>query len=224
MIVITTFNGYDVLPNLLRGIESSNTKEKIAIVNGASTAPVFVGYLDGLRDKYLVIDQYDFPKGGFEVGALLTCYRDHPDERYLLIQDSVEINRPDWDQMFWDKLVDDNTVVPFATFHPTLLCQGPAHLKILDDHFGGAINNPEGGFFGNMFATTHKALEKLETLGYLSYVPDSKLGSEAMERGWAIAFHRAGMKIDPVLPGGFNNGKYLTNEGPLRKIFKGRGW
>jgi hypothetical protein len=227
MIVIATNNGHQLLRSFIGSIERFGAgKHSILVVDTHSTDPESIQYFESLKkyDGPLSLKAVQPPyKNGYENGAYLFAFRSFPDETYLFLHDGMLAKSPEWFTQFEAKLTPGISFVPWISFTPLMMGCHQGHMDFLLKAYG-AGDWPLYGIFGSIFFAKRESLLYLERNGLLNSdtLPTSKTGTEAMERGWAIAFHRAGLKGAPVHVGIDLNRVSDDGYPHLRKIFGGR--
>lgn len=239
MVVFVTHNGGERISKIKLALQVFGTDgEDVLFIDNQTTDPQSIL---NLRD----IESSNFPfsvkvdktcyETGYEPGAFIWAFRNHKASHYLFLQDSMEIVGPDWVRQFKDKMMESNAdVVPFGTFRPLMFGMTPENILFLIQSYGAEIWHRHyltlDGIFGNMFYATREILEKADELGMFpdTCIPTSKVGAQAMERGFAIALAEAGATVAPLygMAPGQKEGwplHDLCGGLHLRKTFGGRG-
>jgi hypothetical protein len=132
---------------------------------------------------------YNTSEGGYTTGAYINAFRKHYYHSYLFLQDSLRGN------------VDD-VVAPFKANGRNVVGWGSFPLFFDDQHQEVWVRNqypgerlPPRGIFGPIFYATRKALKHLEDRDMFPKTPPNKLMEQGNERGWAMAFYRAGIPV-----------------------------
>ena len=226
MIVIPTFNGEGHLRRLVSALQQFGTNgHKVCIVDGSSTDPGTLAYLDELRQGVPELDLAVLTSpNGYELAGVVAAIRTYPEEEYAVVMpDSCWPTSPYWLQQFHDRL-GDATAVAWIKFQPCLLCCHEGHLEYIDQICGGHDNVPDSGFFGGILYTKTEALHKFDQDGRFNYPATCKVHSEAWERIWAILYHLYGYQVNHIIYG-FNFNAVAAGVYPdFRKVFGGRGW
>jgi glycosyltransferase involved in cell wall biosynthesis len=193
MIIIATHNGKEHLEKCLSSLEKTECKYPVCIIDSAS-GDKHIEYLKGLEisNPFSFSLQVHYIKENvYETGVIKYAIQNIDTDVFVFIQDSLEIKH----SLFYERLVDKlniNRVVPILTF-PTYH-DDEDHYFFLYENFGTA--EYWQGIFGNMFAIRKSDLLKIP----INSIPDinSKEGSCAMERGWAILFESKFFSISPL--------------------------
>lgn len=153
--------------------------------------------------------------GGRDTGAYLTAYRKHRNfDGYFFMHDSMQIKRPDFLKYF----ARPDRVTAWLRF-PFFFDEKEQEeyiAKIL-----GQGSYPPDGIFGSIFYVPRQALATLEKKKLLPVPPLTRLEQQGWERGWAIAFHRAGIPVEFI--DRYDSVKFNSNQYEhFYKIFVGR--
>jgi hypothetical protein len=83
---------------------------------------------------------------------------------------------------------------------------------------------PKKGIFGPIFYTTNASLKVLDDSGLLPAYPVHKDQQQAMERAWAILFHRAGLDVNFLVDEHLPDARRMGDGGypALTKVFRRR--
>jgi hypothetical protein len=144
-------------------------------------------------------------------------------EKYLFLQDSCSPRESDYFEQFAAKMPGEMGAVGWSSFgmhvwDSTMQLEASAYM------YGSPDTWPKKGIFGPIFYTTNKSLKLLDDSGLLPAYPVHKSQQQAMERVWAILYHRAGLNVnflvDEELPNAhrMGNGQYPA----LNKVFRMR--
>lgn len=203
MIVIATNNGHHWLQTFIKSMELHGTNgHEVLVVDTHSSNPESCAYFASLKDysgPLRVLTTQPAYKNGYEPGAYMHAFRNFPAEKYLFMHDGMRAKSAEWVTQFEERLSPQTPCVPWICFSPILMGCHKGHVEFLFNAYGNT-NWPNWGIFGSMFYVTRDALLSLESRGFLNEktLPVSKTGAEGMERGFAIAFHRAGIAANPV--------------------------
>jgi hypothetical protein len=184
MIVISTNNGINYLPNLLRTLEKINENNiPISIIDTGSTDIEFISYLEELKslNKYKILQT---PYKGYDTGAYIFAYENIDAPYYIFLHDSVEIKHKD----FLDNInnnLKDNTIIVFFKFD-----NKRDFIEILSNFYlKEDINDFPIGVFGPMFACSKQTMDLMYN-SKLFFIPKDKGEQMAMERGWGIIAYK----------------------------------
>jgi hypothetical protein len=176
MIVVATHNGMGYLPHLLESLGN----HQCLVADTGSDDQVFLDYLDSLKDDPHVSEVMHLGKV-YAIGGYWYAYKERPDDWYLFLQDSMTVKDPDFLQAFQSRGdVMAWLAFPFFYIYP--------EEKAFVTKLYGEIPDPKWGIFGPIFYATRGALDQIEW-GPVT----NKLQHEAMERGFSVAFKKAGI-------------------------------
>jgi len=219
--VIATNNGRDNLAHLVQ----TENRRPVCVVDTGSSDPTHEEWLKTVERLPNVV-VLRTPYRGYDTGAYLWAYYNLPAKHYLFIQDSMQPRVPDYIEQMHAYLPDDPGVVAWSNFRMDIWDSAPQRTTI-NYMFGvhdEALSWPKKGIFGPNFYCTRSALDRLLERGILPSHPLHKEMAQGMERGWAIAFHRAGVPVTAVVDEPMPRG-YAMQEGTypiFTKLFKGR--
>lgn len=155
-------------------------------------------YLADLRDtvpenKYSFEILLDYVDGGYDTRAYQHAYwvYGESEELFIFMHDSVEIKSKDWYDAYTGKL-EEGDVCAWVTF--TDWYDNQEQVDFVQSNFGEYAY--ERGVFAPMFCIKSENLRKVfERTGIGNVMVYNKWTQQAMERGWAIAFRQAGLKL-----------------------------
>jgi hypothetical protein len=197
MIIIPTYNGHKPLKNLIDSIHKNDPEfdHPILIVDNASTdftTPVYISELTPCSH----IESVRMEKSGYELGALWWAYENTDAQEFLVIQDSMVNNKAgfmnDFKAMYDSKPLH---VIGLWRFRPLLFGLEKADQEWLEEKY--QVSEYELKNFAaiqcNSLYIGRKEIDLLVEKGLLGkkFIPENKVGSCAMERGWGIAVRRA---------------------------------
>lgn len=181
LIVIPYFNGKEFIENLISSIEK-HTDAPYIVVDTGSTEQESIDVFNNLWCK-----KDATKKAGYGVGAYILAYENYLADEYLFIHDSMVFKKDPLPEM---RKHDVCTWLRFPMGEQFQDVKGylEGDYVLLDDL-------PEHGIFGPIFYAKRSALDKIRSMGYFKRYPVSKQDLCSFERGMAIAFKRAGIKV-----------------------------
>jgi len=201
MIVIATNNGMEHLPKLLDSIQKYGWYgQDVCVVDTGSTDEKFKEYLKELDNKLSYLSIHNFVhivnytgNGGYDTGAYKYAYERYREQEdlFIFLQDSVEIKSPNWFPAIMIKL-QEGDVCAWLTF--TDWYDNQEQVDFVQKYFNE--HRYEKGVFAPMFAIRTKDMDKVyEKTGIKDVQVYNKWTQQAMERGWAVAFEQAGLRL-----------------------------
>lgn len=173
MIVVASHNGVEFLPKLL-----DTMPEEPFVVDVGSTDPEFIEYVAKLSNSGRIDNLQS-------IGAYKYAYDRFPDEQeFMFMHDSMLVK----DKMFVEKMSRLGDVVGWLRFPMFFDNHGQQHY--LSQYYDMG-NLPDYGLFGPIFYAKRSALDKITWP-----VCETLEQAHAAERGLAIAFHQAGVKVE----------------------------
>jgi hypothetical protein len=163
------------------------------------------------------------PYRGYDTGAYLWAYFQIPSKAYLFMQDSCTPREKDFIEQFAAKMPGRFGAVGWSSF--TMKCwDSDDQCKATSWMYGDSQKWPRYGIFGPIFYTTRESLDLLWEEGLLPMPPMHKQQQQAMERAWAICFHRAGMTVNFLVEEEMPRGHVMGSGGypALNKVFRMR--
>jgi hypothetical protein len=216
LIVIATHGGADLLRQSLPRMTGWPV---LVVETGVQTAAV----MDEVA-KYENVAYLHTPYRGYDTGAYLWAYWHVEAKNYLFLQDSVCPTQDTFVDQFYAALGKNTTgVVGWSSFSMRIW-DSQEQAMATEWMYGEHTEWPPKGIFGPIFFATRTALDTLRDKGLLPMPPVHKEQQQAMERVWAILFHRAGVRIDFLVhedaprAAEMESGQYPA----LRKVFKVR--
>lgn len=209
MVVIATYNGEEVLFNLLSDIQYFGVpNNKICIVDNKSTDQSYFKRLEDI--KYNGVNLIINPNPGYEIGAFKCAIDRFSSDIWFCFQDSIRL-RQNIFEIVPPKLTDNN-VYTFLTFdNPDLVYVDPIYRFLFKEY--NTIRY-KVGMVGSMFFARDSVVQRVKNDWA---IPKNKWESMASEIGVALAFEKHNIEVigldrfdNP------NNGTYFE------KIFKGR--
>lgn len=188
MIVIPTHNGKDLLLDLLVDLEHYGIEpNKICVVDNKSTDEEHLSTLEQLRENgYNVLHN---PSSTYELGAFQYAIDNGmEDDWYALFQDSIRIKKDIFSEVV-PKLTGEN-VYAMLTFAPGVY-DNQEDRTFLIMNYGTMVYSR--GFFGSMFMARKSVIDRVKGAWK---IPRSKVESMGTERGLAVVFDRAEIKIE----------------------------
>lgn len=193
-----TFNGHDIL-----------------VVDTNSTNAEYLAAWPALSGRYPSVLFVRRSISCYEAGAFIYAMQQFPRDRYICIQDSIEITNPDFIAAV-DTQLNYTDVVGFVNFPFEVNIPAYRHQQVVgtyiqvDDEtlqqydsveqkeraeagLGEFVTFPDNGIFGNMFAVNRTVVEQIPP-EWLSE-PRDKQGSCMWERRWALIFHQIGATV-----------------------------
>jgi len=185
IIVIVTFNGYQVLTNLLNDIKGFNIpNSEVCIVDNKSNDEEHLAFLKGLEaDDYKVL----YKSKGFELSAYKYALDNIEADVWFLLQDSIHIKQDIFSLI--TPLLTDSNVYSFLTFSPGLYDNHDDRAFLLLNY--GTLQYSRANWPSCYFAKD-SVLQKVKNEWKL---PKNKIEAMAMERGTAIVFDRHNIEI-----------------------------
>lgn len=204
MIVISAYNNISVLEKLLSSLNvTENLDEKVLVVSTDHRQVGFVDYLKSIdKTKYKYDLDVDFsPLVGYEPGAIIHAYKNHVDDYYIFLQDSLMIINPQWLNIFKSHR-KKGTINAWAWFNSNLW-DNNLQSNWVFSRMGGKKEDfltPEFCIFGNIFQSSRDDLDKIDEKFKLeNFIENNKiLCSCGMERGWAYLAKNSGVGLDFV--------------------------
>jgi glycosyltransferase involved in cell wall biosynthesis len=215
LVVIATHNGKNLLK---RCLDSISTQYPILVVDTGSSDPESIEFFGNLGVIYPKHDVFTTKTSfkGYDTGAYLWAYWNYNADNYLFLQDSLEVLEKDYIKPFRD-IQPKLGCVPWATFE---MCWDSIQQKEFIEYLYGSAE-PDRGIFGPVFYVNRKSLDILNEKGLLPAYPINKNQSQGLERGWATAFHLAGMEVKGLYP--FDPTKMIDGTlGIFKKVFAKR--
>lgn len=161
------------------------------------------------------------PYSGYDTGAYLWAYWNVPANAYLFMQDSCCPREPDFMEQFAARMPDFQVgAVGWSSFNIDVW-DTDAQRAATEWMYGSHVEWPYRGIFGPIFYTTRRTLDEMQRKRCLPMPPVHKQQQQAMERAWAILFHRIGVSVNFLveedMPRGYDmqDGKYPA----LQKTF-----
>lgn len=215
LVVIATHGGYDLL---VESLPKFAGRPVLVVETGSRTPDI-----EALCHRTPEVIYTFTPFKGYDTGAYLWAYWMVPAKKYLFLQDSVSPREADYFAQFAAKMPGRLGAVGWSSFDLTVWDSGQQceHVQFM---YGAADKWPKKGIFGPIFYTTRESLNVLNDSGLLPAYPVHKLGQQAMERAWAILFHRAGLNVNFLVDENLPNATRMGNGGypALQKVFRQR--
>lgn len=194
LVVVATNNGAQWLEGLFNSIDEFGGRgdADIIIVDTGSTdggqTTAYMGHMVRMKkvDKVMMID------GGYCTRAYLESYNRYKNayDNFIFIHDSMKVKDADWVGVFTAPFqFTPLLAIPWLTFG--MWYDNDEQKEYIQKRYGA--DEPLNGFFGPIFSTTREALEELDKKGLLPTPPSNKTEECGWERGWAVAFHQAGI-------------------------------
>jgi hypothetical protein len=189
MIVIAVHDRVDFITNLLNQLIDIDTNgHKILVIDTNSTDAGFLNEFPKLKEMFpnVIFDRKEYDC--WDSGAYIHAYKNYFDERYIFLQDSIEITNSNLIKD-WDVLLNENDVVPMYNFtflYDTRMQKEWAIEYITD------TSEPIDGIFGPIFGINRKALDLIPN--HWLKEPTTKHYACAMERRWSLMFHALNLK------------------------------
>ena len=182
LIVIPTNNDKE---SLLRLLSQIHNDAQILVVDTGSVEP----YLDEAKSLYphILVDRTPFK--GYSWGAFLWAYWHYVAQNYLLLQDSLEVNDPNFLLAFRDKCPPRG----IAAWTHFLFGFDFDNERLWSESMFGVVS-PKYGVFGPIFYTHKTTLDELTEKGLLFPYPVNKEGLMACERILSVVLEKAGME------------------------------
>lgn len=215
LVVIATHGGVDLLKDSL---PKFGQRPVVVIETGIATEAVYT-----LCREYKNVIYLTTPYKGYDTGAYLWAYWYVPAEKYLFLQDSVCPRDADYFEQFASKMPGPLGAVGWSSFDMAVWDSGEQHAAT-QYMYGTADRWPKKGIFGPIFFTTRASLKHLDDSNLLPMPPVHKSQQQAMERAWAILFHRAGLNVNFLVDESLPDGRRMGNGGypALNKVFRMR--
>jgi hypothetical protein len=184
MIVIASHNRIDLLDNMLKTLSSINlNNNQVLIIDTNSDNEEYKTFFEECKLNY---PQYIFETLDYtcwDSGAYIYAYNNYPSNKYIFLQDSLNIINPKLILM-WENFLDIYEVVPWINFgyfyeNEDQRLWGEEGLTI--------NNNPHDSIFGPIFGVRKETLDKLPK-EWLKY-PTNKNEGCGMERRWSLMFY-----------------------------------
>jgi len=215
VVVVSTHGGTD----LLRRSLPLMTKWPVVVVDTGAMVPS----VWELCDEFDNVAHLTTPYKGYDTGAYLWAYWNVRAKNYLFMQDSCIPREADFVEQFAKKMPGEQGAVGWSSF--TMECWDSDIQRFATAWmYGESSKWPAKGIFGPIFYTTHKTLFHMHVNGLLPMPPVHKQQQQAMERAWAILFHRAGVRVNFLVNDEMPRGNDMA-EGrypALTKVFRVR--
>lgn len=189
MIVVAVHDRIDFITNLLNQFSQIDLNgHRILVVDTNSTNTDFLKEFPKLKEMFpnVLFDtkKYDC----WDSGAYIHAYNNYFDEKYIFLQDSIEITNSNLIKD-WDELLDKNDVVPMYNFNYIYdsVDQKEWATESINYEF-----EPTDGIFGPIFGVTRSALDKIPK--HWLKEPTNKHYACGMERRWSLMFHSLNLK------------------------------
>lgn len=201
MIVIATHEGRDYICPLLESwnLYGTNGHDIAVVETGGSSQE----YLDHLNDISLWQWKFNLsisrtPYKGYDTGAYLWAYNTfHYEQEFLFMHDSMLVKRHDVMHDFsFIASAGACGCVPWLVFRQN----GYDNQEQVEfvSRFADDPTLPGFGIFGPIFYAERDALDRLDRRLLDGVTPTEKNHQMAMERGWAVAFARADVKVQSL--------------------------
>lgn len=215
LVVIATHGGVDLLKESL---PKFGNRPVAVVETGCKTPEVYE-----LTKQYPNVLYLSTPYKGYDTGAYLWAYWMIEAEEYLFLQDSVSPREADYFEQFAKKMPGKIGAVGWSSFGLHIWDSGLQY-EATQFMYGSKDVWPEKGIFGPIFYTTRESLKLMDDSGLLPSYPVHKQGQQAMERAWAILFHRAGLLVNFLVDEDTPRGAYMSQGGypALNKVFRHR--
>jgi len=186
LVVTTTYNGKDLLKNLISDINSFGIKnEEICIVDNKSTDEEHLKYLEELKNNDYVVLYNTY--GGFNIGGYKYALDNLKADVWFCMQDSIRIKQDIFSYII-PKLTDNN-VYTLLTF-PSGLYDDRNDITFLSIHYGTSTYS--AGCFPHAYFAKDSVLQKVKNEWV---IPRNKIEACGMERGAPVVFDKYGIKI-----------------------------
>jgi glycosyltransferase involved in cell wall biosynthesis len=216
MIVIASHNRIDLLDEILKSLTQIDLCGfEILVVDTGSTDPNYIHFKETIVGKYpqVIFDRRE--EKCYESGAFIHAIKNYRRDRYIFLQDSLVVTNKNFVKNINEKL-ENCDVLPFFNFRLFLhknvapyltACWVPSTDENYYLHYDNMyeanwaehglqpLTYPQNAFWGNMFAVNRETLDKLPP-EWLDHEPRNKTESCAMERRWALMFHKIGAKVE----------------------------
>ena len=213
LVVIATHGGADLLAESL---PKTQPYPVVVVETGIVTPAV----LDEV-DKWDNVAYLHTPYAGYDTGAYLWAFWHVRAKNYLFMQDSCSPREKDYVARFANAMPGGMGAGGWSSF--TMTCWDSDAQRLSTAWMYGLPQSwPPKGIFGPIFYTNRKTLVHMRDNGLLPMPPVQKEQQQAMERAWAILFHRAGVRVnflvDEDMPRGYDMeaGRYPA----LNKTFR----
>lgn len=213
VVVVATHGGTD----LLRRSLPEMTKWPVVVVDTGAKVPA----VWELCAEFDNVAHLTTPYKGYDTGAYLWAYWNVRAKNYLFMQDSCSPREANFVEQFAAKMPGEMGVVGWSSF--TMECwDSDAQKNAIEWMYGDRGKWPEKGIFGPIFYTNRKTLVHMDVNGLLPMPPVHKQQQQAMERAWAILFHRAGVRMNFLVDEEMPRGHLMDRGGypALNKVFR----
>jgi hypothetical protein len=206
-------------PALLRQSLPKMRKWPVLVVDTGAMIPEVEAVCDEFDNTAYLLTPYK----GYDTGAYLWAYWTVRARNYLFMQDSCCPREDDFVEQFARAMPAQHGAVGWSSFDINVW-DSDAQCTATQWMYGRRETWPAKGIFGPIFYTNRKSLMRMGVAGLLPMPPVHKEQQQAMERAWAILFHRAGMRVnflvDEDMPRGYamERGEYPA----LTKTFRMR--
>lgn len=213
LIVIATHCGADMLAESL----PKTQPWPVVVVETGALSPSVMDECD----KWSNVAYLNTPYRGYDTGAYLWAFWNIRARNYLFMQDSCFPREKDFVEQFAKAMPGDMGVVGWSSFDINVWDSADQSVAT-QWMYGRRDKWPKKGIFGPIFYTNYKTLFHMRIHGLLPMPPVHKEQQQAMERAWAILFHRAGVRanflVDEDMPRGYDMeaGRYPA----LNKTFR----
>jgi len=217
-LVVVATHGSMLIERHLRKMTTMYTHPVLVVETGPSTPAV--RKLVDATDNALYLNT---PYSGYDTGAYLWAFWNVAAKNYLFMQDSCFPREGDYVEQFARAMPGSMGVVGWSSFDINIW-DSPEQREATAWMYGDPMKWPPKGIFGPIFYTNDASLKYMASLNLLPMPPVHKQQQQAMERAWAILFHRAGIRANFLVnedsPRGFDmmRGAYPA----LQKTFEMR--
>ena len=215
LVVIATHGGVDLLKDSLPKFGD----RPVAVIETGCETPEVVELTARFKNVFYLSTPYK----GYDTGAYLWAYWTLEAEQYLFLQDSCAPREGDYFEQFAAKMPGPLGAVGWSSFD-LFVWDSTAQCEATEYMYGAKDAWPKKGIFGPIFFTTRASLKHLDDSSLLPAYPVHKSQQQAMERAWAILYHRAGLNVNFLVDEHLPDGRRMGNGGypALSKVFRMR--
>ena len=190
MIVISTNNGAQWLPALIKSLEIYGpTEEEYLVVDTQSSDQEYWEWVQKLPTQTsLKVKVTQTPYAGRDTGAIVWAYRNFPADEYMFLHDTLIVKEVGWLDKFREVMPELGVVAWKYFDYEWYNDQATADFVM---NAIGYNDNHKIGIFGPIMYTNRKTLDLFESKKLLEAIPTCKAEMQAMELGWVAICYAA---------------------------------
>jgi hypothetical protein len=184
MIVVASHNRVDLLSNVIKNLSAINlNNHEVLIVDTNSDDEEYKEFFKECEIEYPEILFRTLNQTCWDSGAYIYAYNTFDSNRYIFLQDSLEITNNNLIPL-WDNFLSLYEVVPFINFG---YFYESDEQKTWSEEGLNTVTVPKDSIFGPIFGVRRETLDKIPK-EWLK-VPVNKIQGCGMERRWSLMFH-----------------------------------